>query len=145
MAEQVSYQVLWPAMSVPAKNGRDSTVLSRGDKVPGHVPASTLEALASAGAIGIAVGDAKAGAREAAPSGRPNKSAKAGDWETYAIAQGVDAELAKAATKEQLVAHFYDGEPLPGETPNPPPGDPAAPPTGDGGQGGAGDSGPGNE
>ena len=107
-AADPAFVVTWPRLAAPAP-GKEDRVLERGATLPSDVPASTVQALVSVGAIRLAAtGGPGSGGRGGGEGGdgRPTKAAKAPEWQAYAVAQGVDPAVAKSATKAQLVALY---------------------------------------
>ncbi|WP_130011998.1 hypothetical protein [Serinicoccus sediminis] len=119
-------QMVSTAACVIARNadGTDN-YLYRGAPVPASVPKEEINRLLKLGVIGAAPKAAPApsggdgGGSGGAGNERPNKSANAAEWKTYAIAKGIPQETVNAATRDQLVERFYEDKLLPGETGDP--------------------------
>lgn len=121
-------------VTAPCVIARDSTghdrYIYRGAPLPEDVPAKEVKRLQALGVL------ADADAAEQTSNGdaeiqTPKKSATAGEWTAYAVSQGMDAQLAASLRKADLVAHYHEGKPLPGDDEPPaPPADRDKPPAG---------------
>lgn len=92
---------------VTPEGGRAWVDVAPGRLLPDDVPADEVAALLRQGRVEVVVEPEP----EPAPVvlERPAKSASKADWKAYAIQEGMDAEEAEKATRDDLAAKYTDG------------------------------------
>lgn len=91
------------------QRGSGDHVAERVQPEPGGEEEQRLDDLVARGEGGWYVVDAPKSAPDPQVLERPTKSASKADWKAYAIQEGMDAEEAEKATRDELAAKYTDG------------------------------------